>query len=201
MSGRLGILLSGRGSNFLAIHRSIEEGVLPAVIACVISDNEAAPGLEKARALGLPAYFVDPAGRKKREFEEEVARTLESHAVDLICLAGYMRLLSPAFVRRFHSRILNIHPALLPSFPGLHAQQQALAYGVKHSGCTVHFVDEGMDTGPIVAQAVVPVRDDDTEDSLSERILHEEHWLYSEAVRRVLSGAYVIDGRRVLKKK
>lgn len=201
MSGRLGILLSGRGSNFLAIHRQIGEGALPAVIACVVSDNAVAPGLERARALGLPAYFVDPAGRKKRDFEEEVARTLESHAVDLVCLAGYMRLLSPAFVRRFPARILNIHPALLPSFAGLHAQQQALDYGVKYSGCTVHFVDEGMDTGPIVAQAVVPVGDDDTEDSLSERILREEHRLYSEAIRRVLSGAYIIDGRRVVVKK
>lgn len=200
MSGRLGILLSGRGSNFLAIHRQIEEGALPAVIACVVSDNAAAPGLEKARALGLPAYFVDPAGRKKRDFEDDVARALEAHAVDLVCLAGYMRLLSPTFVRRFPARILNIHPALLPSFAGLHAQRQALDYGVKYSGCTVHFVDEGMDTGPIVAQAVVAVQDHDTEDSLSERILREEHRLYSEAIGRVLSGAYVIDGRRVLEK-
>lgn len=201
MSGRLGILLSGRGSNFLAIHRQIEAGALPAVIACVISDNAAAPGLEKARALGLPACFIDPAGRKKRDFEDDVARTLEAHTVDLICLAGYMRLLSPNFVRRFPSRILNIHPALLPSFAGLHAQRQALDYGVKYSGCTVHFVDEGMDTGPIVAQAVVAVQDHDTEESLSERILREEHRLYPEAIRRVVTGAYIIDGRRVLEKR
>ena len=200
MSGRLGILLSGRGSNFLAIHRCIEEGALPAVIACVVSDVAIAPGLEKARALGIPAFFVDPAGRKKAEYEKEVAECLEARAVDLVCLAGYMRLLGPAFVRRFPWRILNIHPALLPSFPGLHAQRQALERGVKFSGCTVHFVDEGMDSGPIVAQAIVPVQDSDTEETLADRILIEEHRLYAEAIRMVLSGSYLVEGKRVVRK-
>jgi phosphoribosylglycinamide formyltransferase-1 len=197
MSGRLGILLSGRGSNFLAIRRNIQEGRLAATIACVVSDNPAAPGLEAARQFGLPAYFVDPSGRKRREYEAEIIEILETQAVDLVCLAGYMRLLSPGFVQRFPWRILNIHPALLPAFPGLHAQKQALEYGVKFSGCTVHFVDQGMDTGPIVAQAVVEVRDDDTEETLADRILHQEHKVYSEAIQRVLTGSYRVEFRRV----
>jgi len=198
---RLGILLSGRGSNFLAIHGHIVAGRLDAEIAGVVSDQPDAPGLARARELGLPAFCVERAGRTKGEFEDAIARVLEAQAVELVCLAGFMRVLGPGFIRRFPQRILNIHPSLLPAFPGLHAQRQALAHGVRFSGCTVHFVDEGVDSGPIVAQAVVPVRDDDTEEELAARILVEEHRLYAEAIAKILAGRWFLDGRRLLEKK
>ena len=195
---RLGVLLSGRGSNFLAIREHIAAGRLAAEIAVVVSDNAAAPGLAAARALGVPAGHADPSGRTRREYETELVRILAGHAVDLVVLAGYMRLGGPTLLDRFAGRILNIHPALLPAFPGLHAQRQALEHGVRYSGCTVHFVDRGMDTGPIIAQAVVPVLDDDTEASLADRILREEHRLYADAIRLVIENEYVMDGRRVV---
>lgn len=198
---RLGILLSGRGSNFLASHGHIVAGRLDAEIAGVVSDQPDAPGLARARELGLPAFCVERAGRTKGEFEDAIARVLEAQAVELVCLAGFMRVLGPGFIRRFPQRILNIHPSLLPAFPGLHAQRQALAHGVRFSGCTVHFVDEGVDSGPIVAQAVVPVRDDDTEEELAARILVEEHRLYAEAIAKILAGRWFLDGRRLLEKK
>lgn len=198
---RLGILLSGRGSNFLAIHGHIAAGRLDAVIAGVVSDQPDAPGLARARELGLPAFCVERAGRTKGEFEDAIAHVLEAQAVELVCLAGFMRVLGPGFIRRFPQRILNIHPSLLPAFPGLHAQRQALTHGVRFSGCTVHFVDEGVDSGPIVAQAVVPVRDDDTEEELAARILVEEHRLYAEAIAKILAGRWFLDGRRLLEKK
>ncbi|HPB29384.1 MAG TPA: phosphoribosylglycinamide formyltransferase [Acidobacteriota bacterium] len=198
---RLGILLSGRGSNFLAIHGHIAAGRLDAEIAGVVSDQPDAPGLARARELGLPAFCITRAGRTKSEFEDAIARVLEAQAVELVCLAGFMRVLGPGFIRRFPQRILNIHPSLLPAFPGLHAQRQALAHGVRFSGCTVHFVDEGVDSGPIVAQAVVPVRDDDTEEELAARILVEEHRLYAEAIAKILAGRWFLDGRRLLEKK
>jgi len=198
---RLGILLSGRGSNFLALRDHITAGRLRAEIAVVASDNAAAPGLAAARAAGLPACHVDPASRPKREYETELAVVLERHAVDLVVLAGYMRLVGQVMLDRFPNRILNIHPALLPAFPGLHAQRQALAHGVKYAGCTVHFVDHGMDTGPIIAQAVVPVLDDDDEESLSARILAEEHRLYAQAIQLILENKYVTIGRRIVGKK
>lgn len=198
---RLGILLSGRGSNFLAIHGHIAAGRLDAMIAGVVSDQPDAPGLARARELGLPAFCVTREGRTKHEFEDAIARVLETQAVELVCLAGFMRVLGPGFIRRFPQRILNIHPSLLPAFPGLHAQRQALAHGVRWSGCTVHFVDEGVDSGPIVAQAVVPVRDDDTEAELAARILVEEHRLYAEAIAKILAGRWFLDGRRLLEKK
>ncbi|HOT01860.1 MAG TPA: phosphoribosylglycinamide formyltransferase [Acidobacteriota bacterium] len=198
---RLGILLSGRGSNFLAIHGHIAAGRLNAVIAGVVSDQPDAPGLARARELGLPAFCVERAGRTKGEFEDAIAHVLEAQAVELVCLAGFMRVLGPGFIRRFPQRILNIHPSLLPAFPGLHAQRQALTHGVRFSGCTVHFVDEGVDSGPIVAQAVVPVRDDDTEEELAARILVEEHRLYAEAIAKILAGRWFLDGRRLLEKK
>ncbi len=187
---RLAILLSGRGSNFEAIAEAIESGAIPdARIVAVLSDVPEAAGLERARRRGLPAFAVD---RKRfgsrREHEAEILRILEEARPDLICLAGYMRVLSPDFVARFRGRILNIHPALLPKFRGLHAQKRALEAGEKVSGCTVHFVDEGTDTGPTILQKTVPVLPGDTEESLSERILVEEHKAYPEAIARVLSG-------------
>jgi len=196
---RLGILLSGRGSNFVAIADSIREGRLSNVeIAVVISNVSAAPGLVKARELGLPTSVFVSKGRSRAEHDADVAACLRQHRVDLVCLAGYMRLLSPFFVAHFPRRILNIHPSLLPAFPGLEAQRQALEHGVKWTGCTVHFVDENLDAGPILLQSAVAIRDDDTVDSLSARILAEEHRIYSEAVRIVLEGRYRLDGRRVL---
>lgn len=195
---KLGILLSGRGSNFLAIHRQVEAGILTAEIACVVSDNPDSAGLEKARELGLAAFFVDPRNRKKKEYETEIVAILRDHGVGLVCLAGYMRILSPLFIQSFKGRILNIHPSLLPAFPGLHAQRQALEHGVKVAGCTVHFVDEGTDTGPVILQAAVPVRDDDTEETLSARILEQEHRIYSQAIAKVIDNKIVLIGRRVL---
>ena len=178
----IGILLSGRGSNFEAIARNVEAGKIPAKIALVISNREQAPGLQRAHEMGLNTLFIPSKGVEREAYDGKVVASLKAAQVDLVCLAGFMRILSPVFVRAFPGRILNIHPALLPAFPGLDAQKQALDYGVKFTGCTVHIVDEGMDTGPIVLQAVVPVLDDDTEESITARILKEEHRIYSEAV-------------------
>ena len=195
---RIGILLSGRGSNFEAIARQIEEGKLRAEIAVVVSNVEAAPGLRRARERGLDAFSANSKGLSREAFDRQVIQVLEEKRVDLVCLAGFMRLLSPSFIQAFRNRILNIHPSLLPAFPGLDAQRQALEYGVKVSGCTVHFVDEGLDSGPIVLQAVVPVLDGDTEESLSARILEQEHQIYPKAIQYVLDGQIRIDGRRAL---
>ncbi len=194
----LGILLSGRGSNFDAIARNVQAGKIPAKIAVVISDCEDAPGLPRARAMGFEARFI-PSQRKEREaYDRELVASLKDFQVDLVCLAGFMRILSPYFVRAFPRRILNIHPALLPAFPGLDAQKKALEAGVKFTGCTVHIVDEGVDTGPIVCQAAVPVLDNDTVESLSARILKEEHRIYSEAICLLIEDRIQIEGRRVL---
>jgi phosphoribosylglycinamide formyltransferase-1 len=196
---QLGILLSGRGSNFIAIANAIRDGRLPgAEIAVVLSNLPDAAGLESARKLGLPAIAIPSAGRKRAEHDAEVVATLEQNRVDLVCLAGYMRIISPEFVRAFPNRILNVHPALLPAFPGLDAQAQALEFGVKVAGCTVHFVDEQMDHGAIILQRVVPVLDDDTPETLSARILEQEHIAYTEAIARVLSGDYHLSGRRYI---
>jgi phosphoribosylglycinamide formyltransferase-1 len=194
----LGILASGRGSNLQAILDAIAAGRCPARVAIVASDRKDAPALARARRAGVPAVHVDPRAFPERTaFDEAVARVLAEHGVELVCLAGFMRVLSPAFLRRFPGRVLNVHPALLPAFPGLHAQRQALAYGVKVTGATVHFVDEGVDTGPIVLQAAVPVLEDDTEERLAARILVEEHRLYPEAIRLFAENRLVLDGRRV----
>ena len=195
---RIGILLSGRGSNFEAIARQIDEGKLGAEIAVVVSNVEAAPGLRRARERGLDVFFANSKGLSREAFDRQVIHVLEEKRVDLVCLAGFMRLLSPSFIQVFRNRILNIHPSLLPAFPGLDAQRQALEYGVKVSGCTVHFVDEGLDSGPIILQAVVPVLDGDTEESLSARILEQEHQIYPKAIQCVLDGQIRIDGRRAL---
>jgi phosphoribosylglycinamide formyltransferase-1 len=197
---RIGVLLSGRGSNFEALADSVAAGRIPnAEVAVVASNRENAPGIEKARQRGLEAVVIPSQGRQREEYDREVVALLEAKKVDLVCLAGFMRLLSPYFVEHFRHRILNIHPALLPSFPGLEAQKQALEWGVKYSGCSVHFVDENLDAGPIVAQAVVPVHDDDTEETLAARILREEHRIYTEAVNLVLGGKFRIEGRRVIR--
>ena len=198
MTKRLGILLSGRGSNFEAIARNIAAGFLDAEIAVVIANRAEAGGLAVARGLGLPAVCLPSKGLDREAYDRVLMAELERAQVDLVCLAGYMRLLSGIFTRAFPNRILNIHPSLLPAFPGLDAQYQAWVHGVKFSGCTVHFVDEGLDSGPIVRQAVVPVLDADTADTLSARILTEEHRIYSEALGIVLSGKYRIEGRRVV---
>ena len=196
---RLGILISGRGSNFEAIANNIATGqIRDASIAVVISSRESAKGLETARRLGLNAVCVPSKGQDRLDYDCLLIAELQRNQVDLVCLAGYMRLLSAEFIQTFPERILNIHPSLLPAFPGLDAQGQALAHGVKLTGCTVHFVDEGLDSGPIILQAAVPVEDDDTPDSLSERILREEHRIYSEAIQLVAGGCYRIDGRKVL---
>ena len=195
---RIGILLSGRGSNFEAIARQIDDGKLSAEIAVVVSNVESAPGLQRARERGLNVFSASSKGLSREAFDRQVIHVLEEKRVDLVCLAGFMRLLSPSFIQTFRNRILNIHPSLLPAFPGLDAQRQALEYGVKVSGCTVHFVDEGLDSGPIVLQAVVPVLDGDTEESLSARILEQEHQIYPKAIQYVLDGQIRINGRRVL---
>jgi len=193
------VLLSGRGSNFVALAESVAVGRIPnAEMAIVVSNRENAPGIEKARALGIEAQVIPSKGLEREAYDKLVVAALLERKVDLVCLAGYMRLLSPYFVAAFRGRILNIHPSLLPSFPGLESQRQALEHGVKFSGCTVHFVDEDLDAGPIVIQAVVSVEDNDTPESLAERILNEEHRIYSQAVRIVLEGNYRIEGRRVL---
>ena len=196
----LGILLSGRGSNFVAIADSIAAGRIPdARIAIVISNRADAPGLEIARQRGLNALAIPSKGKPREEHDREVAAALLDNKVDLICLGGYMRLLSPWFVRQFPSRILNIHPSLLPAFPGLEAQQQAFAYGVKVSGCTVHFVDEKLDHGAIIVQKAVPVLDSDDEHTLAARILEQEHIAYTEAIKIVLEGKFEIAGRRIVR--
>lgn len=196
---RIGILLSGRGSNFEAIARSIASGKLAgAEIAVVIANKPEAAGLETARRLGLKAVCLPSKGLDRETYDRQVVAELRAASVELVCLAGFMRLLSAAFVREFPMRILNIHPSLLPAFPGLDAQHQAFDYGAKISGCTVHFVDEKLDHGPIILQAAVPVEAGDTAESLSARILAEEHRLYSEAIAMVLSGRYRIEGRRVV---
>jgi phosphoribosylglycinamide formyltransferase-1 len=197
---RLGILLSGRGSNFLAIAKSINEQRLPgAEIAVVLSNVEDAPGLAAARELNLAAFAIPAAGRRRAEHDAEMIARLHQHKVDLVCLAGYMRIISPAFIAAFPNRILNVHPSLLPAFPGLDAQKQAFDYGAKVAGCTVHFVDEAVDHGVILLQKTVPVHDDDTVETLSARILEQEHLAYPEAIARVLGGHYVIQGRRYVR--
>ena len=196
---RIGILLSGRGSNFLAIADSIEQGRLAgAEIAVVISNLVDAPGIATARERGLNAVVIEGRGRKRAEHDAEILECLRQHDVELVCLAGYMRLLSPGFVQAYPDRILNIHPSLLPAFPGLDAQQQAFEYGVKVAGCTVHFVDEHLDHGVIILQKTVPVRDSDDAHALAKRILEQEHIAYSEAIARVISGRYRISGRHYL---
>jgi len=197
MNKRLGILLSGRGSNFVAIADSIESGRLDAEIAVVISNRQDAPGIALARDRGLNARVLPSAGLDREIYDRQLVTELEKNNVGLVCLAGYMRILSGYFIHRFPMRILNIHPSLLPAFPGLDAQHQALEHGVKFSGCTVHFVDDGLDSGPILRQAVVQLLDDDNAESLSARILEQEHRIYSEAIALVLSGRYRIEGRRV----
>lgn len=194
---RLGILLSGRGSNFLAIAKAIhEQRLLGAEIAIVLSNIEDAPGLAAARELNLPAFAIPSAGRKRAEHDAEMIARLHQHKVDLVCLAGYMRIISPTFVQAFPNRILNVHPSLLPAFPGLDAQRQALDYGAKVAGCTVHFVDEAVDHGVIILQKTVSVHDDDTAETLSARVLEQEHLAYPEAIALVLSGGYTVRGRR-----
>ena len=199
MPHRIGVLLSGRGSNFEALADSVAAGRIPdAEIVLVISNREGALGLERAAARGIATRVIPSKGMQREDYDKLVLAELQQARVELVCLAGFMRLLSPYFVAAFPQRILNIHPSLLPSFPGLEAQHQALEYGVKVSGCTVHLVDENLDAGPILIQAVVPVRDDDTADALAARILVEEHRIYTEAVRLILSGQYRIEGRRVI---
>ncbi len=196
---RLAILLSGRGSNFEAIAHNVLAGVLNCDIAFVFSNRPNAAGLARARELGFPCGAIDSTGIERTAFDTQVAELLQQHRPDLLCLAGYMRFLSGHFVRQFEGRILNIHPSLLPAFPGLDAQYQALTHGVKVTGCTVHFVEEDVDSGPILLQSAVPVLDTDTIETLSSRILAEEHKIYSEAISWVVSGNYRIEGRRVIK--
>ncbi len=194
---RLGILASGRGSNFAAILAAIDAGGCPAEVAILVSDRPDAQALERAAVHGIPTAVVEPAGYPDREkYDLQVVERLRGAKVQLVCLAGYMRIVTPAFLAAYPGRVINIHPALLPAFPGLHAQRQAVEYGVKVSGCTVHFVDEGVDSGPIILQKAVAVLDDDTEESLSARILVEEHKLYPEAVRRIALGEVPLGGRR-----
>jgi phosphoribosylglycinamide formyltransferase-1 len=195
---RLGILLSGRGSNFEAIADSIERGSLNAEIAIVISNRQDARGIQIARERGLPAVVLPSKGWPREDYDRSIVAELEKHRVNLVCLAGFMRLLTAEFCRAFPLRALNIHPSLLPAFPGLDAQKQALEHGAKISGCTVHFVDQQLDAGPIVMQAAVPVLDRDTEDTLAARILVEEHRIYSQAIALILSGRWHIEGRRVI---
>ncbi|HEY0703537.1 MAG TPA: phosphoribosylglycinamide formyltransferase [Candidatus Acidoferrales bacterium] len=199
MKKRIGVLLSGRGSNLEALGESIDAGRLPdAEIAIVLSNREGAPGIEKARARGIATKVIPSKGLEREAYDHLVVAELQAQKVELVCLAGYMRLLSPHFVAAFPQRILNIHPSLLPSFPGLESQRQAIEHGAKFAGCTVHFVDENLDAGPIVMQACVPIEDADTPETLAERILQQEHRIYTEAVRIVLEGRYRMDGRRVL---
>src|ERR1700680_819207 len=200
MKKRIGVLLSGRGSNFVALAESVATGRIPnAEMAIVVSNREGAPGIDKAKQRGIATRIIPSKGLEREAYDRQVVAVLNEHNVEFICLAGYMRLLSPYFVASFPNRILNIHSSLLPSFPGLESQRQALEYGVKFAGCTVHFVDENLDAGPIVLQAAIAVRDDDTEETLSTRILAEEHRIYAEAVRIVLEGKYKIVGRRVVR--
>jgi phosphoribosylglycinamide formyltransferase-1 len=194
---RLGILISGRGSNFEAIANSIARRKLDAEIAVVISNRANAPGLEIARERGIPLRVIAAAGLDREDYDKLIIEELRTHEVDLICLAGFMRLLSGNFIREFPNRVLNIHPSLLPAFPGLDAQRQALEYGVKIAGCTVHLVDEFPDSGPVVIQSAVPVLDSDTVDTLSSRILLQEHLIYSKAIQYFVEGHIKIEGRRV----
>ncbi|NHM28275.1 phosphoribosylglycinamide formyltransferase [Desulfofundulus sp. TPOSR] len=195
---RLGVLASGRGSNLQAILDAIDEGRLAAEVVVVISDNGEAKALERARLHSIPAIHINPAQfPDKHTYEEVIVDTLKKHQVELVCLAGYMRLVGRVMLESFPNRIMNIHPALLPAFPGLHAQQRALEYGVRYSGCTVHFVDEGMDTGPIILQAVVPVLPDDTPETLADRILEQEHRIYPEAIALFAAGRLELRGKRV----
>jgi phosphoribosylglycinamide formyltransferase-1 len=199
MKKRIGVLLSGRGSNFEALADGVAAGRIPdAQIAIVIANREGTQGIERAQSRGIATRVIPSKGLEREAYDRQVVSVLREHEVELVCLAGYMRLLSPYFVECFPRRILNIHPSLLPSFPGLESQRQALEYGVKFAGCTVHFVDENLDAGPIIMQAVVAVLDNDTPDTLSARILREEHRIYSEAVKIVLEGRFTIEGRRVI---
>ncbi|MGZ4825057.1 MAG: phosphoribosylglycinamide formyltransferase [Terriglobales bacterium] len=198
---KLGILLSGRGSNFAAIAESVKQGRINAEITIVVSNRPEAAGIEHARKLGLDARVIPSKGRQREEHDADVVAALNEKQVDLVCMAGYMRLLSPVFIRAFPNRILNIHPSLLPAFPGLEAQKQALEYGVKVSGCTVHFVDEHLDHGAIIVQRAVPVLDTDDEHSLAARILEQEHIAYTEAINIILGGKYDIVGRRVVQQR
>ena len=195
---RLGVLLSGRGSNFVALADACARGEVPADIVLVVSNRADAPGLERARERGIAAIVVPSKGKAREEHEREVIAALEAAGVEWVCLAGYMRLLSPEFIARFPNRIVNIHPALLPAFPGLEAQHQAWEYGAKVSGCTVHLVDAGCDTGPIVLQRTVPVLDDDNAETLAARILEQEHVAYATALRMLLTRPWRLDGRRLL---
>jgi phosphoribosylglycinamide formyltransferase 1 len=195
--GKIGVLISGRGSNLQALVEAATAGTLGGEIAVVVSNVESAAGLQKARAAGLAAHFRDHRGRSREEFDREVLALLAAHHVDLVCLAGFMRRLSSDFIRAYAGRILNVHPSLLPAFPGLEPQKQALAYGAKVSGATVHLVNEGLDSGPILLQEAVAVREDDTEETLAARILEVEHRLYPRATRIVLEGSYLVEGRRV----
>jgi phosphoribosylglycinamide formyltransferase-1 len=194
---RLGILISGRGSNFEAIANQIARRKLDAEISVVISNRPNAPGLETARERGIPMRVIASAGLERESYDKLLIEELKTHAADLVCLAGFMRLLSASFIRAFPNRVLNIHPSLLPAFPGLDAQRQALEYGARITGCTVHFVDEFLDSGPIVIQSAVPVLDTDTVDSLSARILVQEHLIYSKAIQYIVEGRVSIEGRRV----
>ena len=199
---RLGILISGRGSNMLALAEAVREGrIAETEIAVVISDKPNAAGLTRAHELGLNTQVVERRGRTREDHDRETVDVLRAHQVDLVCLAGFMRVLSAYFLEEFRDHILNIHPSLLPAFPGLNAQLQAIEHGVKFTGCTVHFVDETLDGGPIIAQRSIPVHEDDTEESLSARILEQEHELYPEAVAFVVSGNYELSGRRVWRKR
>lgn len=201
MTTRIGILISGRGSNMLALAEAVREREIPEVeIAIVISDHADAGGLQRAKEIGLATATIERAGRTREEHDRAIVAELQAHAVEIVCLAGYMRLLSKYFIDAYRNRILNIHPSLLPAFPGLDAHRQVLEHGVKWTGCTVHFVDESLDGGPIIGQRVVPVLDDDTETTLAARILEQEHKLYAEALALVVSGAYEIQGRRVIRK-
>ncbi|HEY2972734.1 MAG TPA: phosphoribosylglycinamide formyltransferase [Pyrinomonadaceae bacterium] len=201
MTSRIGILISGRGSNMLALADAVNGGRIPgAEIALVISDQASAAGLDRADKLGLKTIIIQRRGRSREEHDKEIVATLKTHQVDIVCLAGYMRLLSSYFIETYRNRILNIHPSLLPAFPGLDSHRQVLEHGVEWTGCTVHFVDETLDGGPIIGQKVVPVFPDDTEEALAARILKEEHQLYPEALALVVSGKYEIAGRRVLRK-
>ncbi len=198
----IGILLSGRGSNFEAIAKNIASGKVPgARIAVVVSNREDAGGIEIARKMGIEVVVIPSKGKAREDHDREVAQVLQDRKVDLICMAGYMRLLSPWFVKQFPQQILNIHPSLLPAFPGLEAQEQAFAYGVKVTGCTVHFVDEELDHGPIIVQKAIPVLETDDEKTLAARILEQEHEAYSEAINLVLSGDFRILGRRLISQK
>ena len=201
MTNRIGILISGRGSNMLALADAVDEGRVPdAEIALVVSDHTNAAGLRRAMERGLKTIAIERDGRSREEHDRAIVGALQEHGVEIVCLAGYMRLLSSYFIETYRNRILNIHPSLLPAFPGLDVHARVLEHGVRWSGCTVHFVDESLDGGPIIAQKIVPVRDDDTEETLAARILDEEHQLYAEALALVVSGNYVIAGRRVLRK-